>query len=94
MSNFTFGHNVFLSCLLLLRKNVSVCGKELNKKPMQRIIQQFEDTGLVEDRQHSNTGCPRTVRSVETYLLYKVENIVAKGEIAHDEQFSPKPQCF
>ena len=28
------------------------------------------------------------------YLLDKLENIVAKGEIAHDEQFHFWPQCF
>ena len=27
-------------------------------------------------------------------FLNKVENIVAKGKIAHNEQFSHLPQCF
>ena len=91
LSNFSFCHNVFKSCLLQMLKNASSCGKRLNNKSF--IM--FFLTLIISFVRISEIYPFPTYRSFLTPLeLASFENIVTKDEIAQNEPFLLWPQCF
>lgn len=48
--------------------------EKFNTKQVQRIVKRFEESGSVEDRRHTNTGRPRSVRTSEN--LERVKNVI------------------
>ena len=61
MSNFPFGHNVFKSCLLLLRQNASAGGTGLKRRREHitantKFDQKLNVSSLEEEIKHCGTG--------------------------------------
>ena len=82
MSNFSFSHNVFNSCLFLM----SICGVKGLPFPKQQTLDFFKTKESADDNFEFD-GSGRKVSK-------RVENTVGKGEIARYEQFPLFPQCF
>ena len=78
MSNFTFSYNVFNSHLLLLCQNASAGGKGIIINPH---VNHFSHTTNL---QHTILTIYEKSLDMKLQLLNRVENIVLKGEVAHN----------